>query len=97
MCWFCGAPVGADEPIGRSYRCENCGKDLRVCKNCRFYVPGARGDCSESSAEPPAEKDRANFCGWFSLNPVYRAATAGRREERDQSRAAKSAFDELFK
>jgi hypothetical protein len=89
--------VTAEEPVGRSFLCEDCGKDLRVCKNCRFYLPGSRGDCSESSADPPAEKDRANFCDWFSLNPAYRKASAGRREERDGARAAKAAFDELFK
>lgn len=97
MCWFCGSPVRAEEPIGRSFRCEDCGKDLRVCKHCRFYLPGSRGDCSESSAEPPAEKDRANFCGWFSLNPACRQAAAGPRGELDKARAAKTAFEDLFK
>jgi hypothetical protein len=96
MCWFCGSPVVAEEPIGRSFRCEDCGKDLRVCKNCRFYLPGSRGDCSESAADAPAEKDRANFCDWFSLDSKYRRATAGQRGERDKARAAKTAFDELF-
>jgi hypothetical protein len=69
--------------------------------NCRFYLPGSggasRGDCSESSAEPPAEKDRANFCDWFSLNPKYRQATAGRKGDKEKTEAAKAAFDDLFK
>jgi hypothetical protein len=64
--------------------------------HCRFYLPGARGDCSEPGAEPPAEKERANFCDWFSLDPVYRSAAAGRVKDREKARAAKSAFDELF-
>jgi hypothetical protein len=97
MCWFCGSPVAVEEPIGRSFRCEDCGKDLRVCKNCRFYLPGSRGDCSESSAEPQADRERANFCDWFSLDPRYRKATAGRGEERDKTQAAKVAFEDLFK
>lgn len=97
MCWFCGSPVRAEEPIGRSFCCEDCGKDLRVCKHCRFYLPGSWGDCSESSAEPPAEKDRANFCDWFSLDPKYREATAGQRGDRDKVQAAKTAFEDLFK
>jgi hypothetical protein len=95
MCWFCGSPVNAEEPIGRSFLCEVCGKDLRVCKNCRFYLPGSRGDCAESSAEAPAEKERANFCDWFSLDPKHRAAPAGQRGGTAQ--AAKAAFDDLFK
>jgi hypothetical protein len=97
MCWYCGNPVTIQEPLGRSLRCDECGKDLRVCKNCRFYLPGSRGDCSESGAEPPAEKDRANFCDWFALNAVYRSATAGQKKERNRAQAARSSFDELFK
>jgi hypothetical protein len=65
--------------------------------NCRFYLPGGRGDCAESSAEPPPEKDRANICDWFSLNPAYRQATAGRKKDREKASAAKAALDDLFK
>jgi hypothetical protein len=64
--------------------------------NCRFYLPGSRGDCSESSAEPPPEKDRANFCDWFSLNPVYRQAGAGQKTDQEKASAAKAAFNNLF-
>ncbi|MDR2480071.1 MAG: hypothetical protein LBD48_12265, partial [Treponema sp.] len=39
MCWYCGSPV-LDEIIGRSLRCAGCGKDLRVCRNCRFFLSG---------------------------------------------------------
>jgi hypothetical protein len=96
MCWFCGSAV-LNETIGRSLRCDECGKDIRVCRNCRFFLPGARGDCAESNAEPPAEKDRANFCDWFSLDLKFRAPTGGRQNERDSAASAKSAFDNLFK
>ena len=95
MCWYCGSPV-LDETIGRSLRCAECGKDLRVCRHCRFFLSGARGDCAESKAEPPSEKDRANFCDWFSLDPKFRAPTAGQKKERDKASSAKSAFDNLF-
>jgi hypothetical protein len=70
---------------------------MRVCRHCRFYLPGARGDCSESGAEPPADKERANFCDWFSLDRKYRAATAGHKKDQNRAEAAKSAFDNLFK
>jgi hypothetical protein len=64
--------------------------------HCRFYLPGSRGDCSESNAEAPADKDRANFCDWFSLDRKFRSPTAGQKKERDKSAAAKSALDNLF-
>jgi hypothetical protein len=84
------------EPLGRGALCKDCGRDLRVCRSCRFYLPGSRGDCSESGAEPPAEKDRANFCDWFSFDPKYRSATAGEGKDRGKAAAAKAAFDNLF-
>jgi len=65
--------------------------------NCKFYLPGSRRDCSESGAEPPTDRERANFCDWFSLDPRYRTASAGRGGQQDKAAAAKSAFDNLFK
>lgn len=96
MCWYCGTPVTDKEPLGRSLRCAVCGKDLRVCRHCRFYLPGARGDCSEPNAEPPADKERGNFCDWFSLNSRFRSAAGGDRQARSAAVGARSAFEDLF-
>jgi hypothetical protein len=65
--------------------------------NCKFYLPGSRRDCSESGAEPPADRERANFCDWFSLDPRYRTAGQGKSSQQEKAAAAKSAFDNLFK
>jgi hypothetical protein len=43
-----------------------------------------------------ADKERANFCDWFSLDLKYRGETAGHRKEMDKNTAAKAAFDKLF-
>jgi len=96
MCWYCGSPITDEEPIGRSMRCTNCGKDLRACKNCRFFLPGERGDCKESGAERQADKERANFCDWFSLDAKFRSESAGLSKEREKAKASKAAFDNLF-
>jgi len=97
MCWYCGSPVTNEEPIGRSARCEICGKDLRSCKNCRFYLPGSRGDCRESGAESQPDKERANFCDWFSLDEKFRKQSQGLSKEREKAEASKNAFENLFK
>ena len=96
MCWYCGSPVTEPKPIGRSSRCADCGKDIRCCRSCRFFLSGAKGDCSETKAEPVADKDRANFCDWFSLDPKYRNKTAGHAKDMAKASAARSAFDGLF-
>jgi hypothetical protein len=97
MCWYCGSPITDEEPIGRSLRCAQCGKDLRACKNCRFYLSGTRGDCRETSAEPQADKERANFCDWFSLDKKFRSQSAGQTNEQQKAGASRAAFDNLFK
>jgi len=96
MCWYCGSAVLDPEPLGRSTRCIDCGKDLRCCKSCRFYKPGSRGDCTETVDLTPPEKDRANFCDWFSLNPAFRKESTGESSARKASSAARSSFDSLF-
>jgi len=97
MCWYCGSPITEQAPIGRSLRCQSCGKDLRSCKNCRFFLSGARGDCRETSAEPQSDKERANFCDWFSLDEKYRTQTTGQSIDKEKADASRSAFDDLFK
>jgi len=96
MCWYCGDPVTEQAPIGRSFKCQSCGKDLRSCKNCRFFLSGARGDCRESSAEPQFDKERANFCDWFSLDEKFRSKTSG-QGDKEKAQSARSALDNLFK
>lgn len=96
MCWYCGNAIEAPEPIGRSNRCADCGKDLRACKNCRFFRPGARGDCAETIDAAVADKERANFCDWFSLDPRFRIASEGDQQTINRSNAARSSFDALF-
>jgi len=96
MCWYCGKPITEAEPLGRGMRCS-CGKDLRVCRHCRFYLPGSRGDCSEPNAEKPADKERGNFCDWFSLDQKFRSQGTGQLKQQNSAACARSAFDDLFK
>ena len=93
MCWYCGSPITDPEPLGRSALCLDCGKDLRACRNCRHYRSGS---CVETQAEKPVETDRSNFCDWFSLNPLFRKASAGEKKSINAAAIAKSAFDDLF-
>ncbi|MDR2210775.1 MAG: hypothetical protein LBO65_04815 [Spirochaetaceae bacterium] len=95
MCWYCGEPVTGDGPMGRSARCS-CGKDLRCCRSCRFYLPGARGDCSEPGSDLVSDKERGNFCDWFSLNPRFRSPTPGEQGARNARAHAAADFNKLF-
>jgi hypothetical protein len=66
LCWRCSAAIDVSERIGRRDACRGRGSDLRCCRNCAFYAPGAHHDCREPQAEPQVDKERGNFCDWFS-------------------------------
>jgi hypothetical protein len=42
------------------------------------------------------DKERANFCDWFSPDPKYRQKTAGDGKAKDAAAEARQAFDKLF-
>ncbi len=66
VCHACSAGLDFEDPIGRSARCARCGGELRCCLNCRFHDLSSYNECAEPSAERVLEKDRANFCDYFS-------------------------------
>jgi hypothetical protein len=65
-CWRCAAARLSSERIGRRESCPHCGADLHCCRNCRFYDPGRHNQCREPLAERQVDKERANFCEYFS-------------------------------
>ncbi len=81
--------------VYRSSTCPSCKRDLKICLNCRFYSPGAHWDCSESIDEPVRDKDRANFCTFFSFrdSPLKSAGSAQSQEAKEKARRK---LDQLF-
>jgi hypothetical protein len=76
VCHACSADAELEDPIGRSTRCARCGAELRCCLNCRFYDLSSYNECAEPNAERILEKDRANFCDYFSPSAAPRTAAA---------------------
>jgi hypothetical protein len=67
---------------------------LRVCLNCEFYSPGAHWDCRETIDELVKDKDRANFCSFFSFKKSEQVVgEQGGRSSRDKARED---FNKLF-
>jgi len=92
MCPFCSADLSAVTEVYRSSKCPKCGNDLKICKNCRFYVPSAHFECHETISERVADKDSANFCDFFRFD-----ATKGPAADVSKKKAAQDAFGSLFK
>jgi predicted RNA-binding Zn-ribbon protein involved in translation (DUF1610 family) len=93
-CHFCGTDVPNPRDVYRTTTCPKCGRDLKICLNCRFYSLGAHWDCAESVDEPVNDKDRANFCTFFSFRNAAPGARPGSSPE--EGRKAKRKIDQLF-
>ena len=77
VCQHCGARVRFDEPIPREATCDQCGRDLRACLQCRHYDTNYNNACRETMADPVVDKDRRNFCEYFSFSTAaFGARTA---------------------
>lgn len=76
--------------VGRRDECPHCRSDVHVCKNCEFYDPKVYNECRETSAEVVREKERANFCDYFSLRKNGSSAE-------DKKAALRAAAEALFK
>jgi hypothetical protein len=91
-CHVCGKGLEGSDRVGRSEICSHCRADLHCCLNCRFYDEHAQNQCRESSAEWVSDREKNNFCDYFSFRD---SAEAGRREKEQQEARAK--LEALFK
>jgi hypothetical protein len=73
-CFSCHTTLSFSEVPGFRDDCDQCGADVHVCKNCRFYDAKAYNECVEPSAERVREKERSNFCEFFEPNEKTFAA-----------------------
>lgn len=87
-CWRCGAAIDPRRRVGRRDACLACGADLHCCRNCRFHEPTMHNECREPQAERQVDKDRGNFCEWFSLGAT--------RATDDKAAAARARLDAMF-
>jgi hypothetical protein len=92
LCRHCGAAVTVSDPIPRDAECAGCGRDLRACVQCRHYDPAYHNSCRETEAEAVLEKERRNFCEFFSFErgPLARKEDAGRAAD------ARAKLEKLF-
>lgn len=90
-CWKCGgALVDVLLPLARLAECPSCRAQLHVCRMCVFFDPAAVQQCREPVADAVTDKLRANFCGYFQINPRAFAAPS------DKAAASRSQLDSLF-
>jgi len=91
-CAFCHKKVSVEGKITRRDTCPHCNRDLRCCKQCKFYDPGAYNECREVSAERIIDKERANLCDYYLPR-----GTKGGGGGMNRTLEAKKALEALFK
>lgn len=89
-CFQCGTELAFPYTPGRRDECPNCRADVHVCRNCRNYDPNAYNECREPQAEVVKEKDRSNFCDYFTPG-------AGVADSADRAKDLRAAAEALFK
>lgn len=90
ICFNCNKEISFSANIGRRDECPHCRADVHVCKNCEHYDPKAYNECRETMADVVREKDRANFCDFFTPRKGGVGVV-------DKAAALKAAAEALFK
>lgn len=92
VCWNCGESLDkVPRPITRHMYCPDCHEVLHCCRMCKWYAPGRPSDCDHDRADPPVEKESANFCEYFVPRPRAYKPADGERQD-----VAKSKLSSLF-
>lgn len=89
-CWQCGAKLkDVILPMSRREECPQCRADQHVCKMC-IHLDN-KGFCREVRAEDQSDREKANFCDYFSpANNVFV------QKDLKKAQDAKARLAELF-
>ena len=88
-CHKCGGLLEFEVKMQRTDVCPHCAADLHCCKNCEYWEPGAHNQCRENIAEYVPDRERTNYCTFFTFK-------SGEREKLDRD-AVRRKLDALFK
>jgi hypothetical protein len=94
LCHHCGGALELDGKVSRTESCRHCDYDMHVCLNCKHYDPFAPNQCRETQVELVRDKEKANFCDYFTPNQKKGSSTSIGKTKADEAR---NAFDNLFK
>ena len=92
-CSQCGTVLqGLIDPAGK---CPKCGFELHSCKQCSYFDPSSRFECTQPIPERISPKDRRNECSFYSMRVSVEKETSvsGQAHPND----ARQAFENLFK
>ena len=89
-CSSCGAKASPNISLESS--CENCKADLHTCRQCTYFDPSARFQCSKPITVRIVNKNARNTCELFAPRAVVERETSS-----GPPKDARQAFAKLFK
>jgi len=89
-CASCGAKAPTNIILASS--CSNCRADLHTCRQCTYFDPGARFQCSKPITARIVNKNARNTCELFVPRTVVERQTSS-----GAPTDARAAFAKLFK
>lgn len=82
--------------IDTNGKCPKCGFELHSCKQCSFFDPSSRFECSQPIPARISPKDTNNNCSFYSIRVMLEKETSsssGPAKPND----ARQAFENLFR
>ncbi len=67
ICFACKKELSIEDKVGFRQDCSECGHDLHSCVQCQHYDPKIYNECKETMADRILEKQKANYCEFFSI------------------------------
>jgi hypothetical protein len=92
-CGQCGTLLQTiTDPVGQ---CPKCGFELHSCKQCTYFDPSSRFECTQPIPERIPRKDVRNECAFYSMSVRVEKETSTPGPARPAD--ARQAFENLFK
>ena len=90
-CHKCKKEIVFEVKLQRKDTCPHCATDIHCCKNCEHWDPSAHNQCKEQIAEYIPDREKANFCTFFTFK------NGAPEDVSDKQNRARAALDALFK
>jgi hypothetical protein len=95
-CAQCGNVLNTGpQEIPADQKCPKCGFELHSCKQCAYFDPGSRFECTQPIKERIAKKDARNECTFYEMRVTREKETSTPASQRPSD--ARAAFENLFK
>lgn len=90
-CAQCGTVLQALTEVSQ---CPKCAFELHSCKQCTYFDPASRFECSQPIPARIPRKDAKNDCQFYSMRVMVEKETSASTMRVDDARKA---FENLFK